>query len=115
MYNLADIQYQAGFKEGISGRFLVSGHNVSLPQIAKILREKYPFFPLPKRIFPKFLIYFIGPIINNQLNYSYIKRNIGYEWRGNSSRSIEELQAQYRGLEQTLIDTFNQLFAHKER
>lgn len=113
--DLAQIQYSAGFAEGISGRFLVSGHNASLVQITQILRERYPHYPLPKRIWPKLLIYLIGPIINNQLNYSYIKRNIGYEWRGDNSNSIQRLQARYRSLEETLVDTFSQLFAHKEK
>lgn len=107
--DLADIQYTAGFADNISGRFLVSGHNISLPQIANILREKYPEYPIPKRVFPKGLIYIVGPIINSQLNYSYVKRNIGYPWRGDNSKSKYQLKANYRSLEETLTDTFDGL------
>lgn len=111
--DLAQVQYLAGMTENISGRFLVSGHDVSLPQIAGILKEKYPRYPVPKRIFPKFLMYLVGPVINRQLSHSYIKRNLGYPWCGDNTKSKNYLQARYRDLEETLFDTFNWFFIEK--
>jgi nucleoside-diphosphate-sugar epimerase len=105
--DLADAHYKAGFSPTAKGRYIVSGHNSDLFDVALILHAKFgDRFPIPNKAVPKPLAWLIGPLLNKALNRKYISRNINLPWRADNSKGIKELGLSYRPLEETVIDFF---------
>jgi len=108
--DLADIHIAAGFIENANGRNIASGYNSSFPEIAELLLPKYgDTYPLPRKKLPKFMLWLFGPMINKVLTRKYVSRNVGYPWNGDNSKSIRELGAKYRPLQDTVTDIFQQM------
>lgn len=108
--DLAFAHFQAGFLPKASGRHIVSGYNTSLLEMAKALvpsfGEKYP---LPRRELPKWIIWLVGPLLNKNLTREFIKKNVGYPFIADNSKSIEQLKVTYRPLQESMEDTFRQM------
>ena len=108
--DVAEAHIVAGFKESAQGRHLVSGYNTSFPEFAEILRDKFgDAYPLPKKTLPKWLVWLVGPFLAENTTRKYIARNIGLPFRGDNSKSIEELGISYRPLKTSLTEMFQQL------
>lgn len=97
----------AAFTEKASGRYIISGKEASIFDMAKILEEKFPNqYALPKREVPKPLMWLIAPTLG--FTRKYVSTNVGHRLKLNNSKSIKELGMSYRSLESTLIDQKNQ-------
>ncbi|GAB5389642.1 MAG: NAD-dependent epimerase/dehydratase family protein [Alphaproteobacteria bacterium] len=108
--DLADAHIKAGFTPAASGRYIVSGHNTDLYDMARLLRGKYgKDFPLPRNTIPKALVWLFGPLMNKSLTRKSISRNVGIDWKADNSKGVTELGLTYRPLKQSMEEFFQQL------
>ena len=107
--DLANIHFNAGFKSNANGRNIASGHNTNFFDMSQILKNAFPSYPLPKKAAPKWLIMLVGPMLNKNLTRKFLRANINHVWKANNSKSISELGASYRTLEETMKDSFQAL------
>ena len=111
--DVAEAHYQAGFTPSAKGRHITSAHNSTLVDVAKTLRKHYgEEYPVPKKAVPKWLLSFIGPMINKTITRRFVKNNINIPWKADNSKIKKELGIAFRPLETTLVDTFEDLKAH---
>ncbi len=108
--DVAEAHYQAGFRPEASGRYIVSGHDTDLFELAKTLQAQFgDRYPLPKRALPKWLIWLVGPMVDKSMTRDFVARNIGIPWHADNSRSRNELGVTYRPLETSMNEFFQQL------
>ena len=106
--DLATAHYNAGFMENAKGRHIISAESVSMLKMAEIIRDKVgDDYPLPKKELPKFLVYLAAPFAG--LSLKFVKNNVGLPLRFDNSKSRNELGINYRPMEETIIDLFEQL------
>ena len=78
--------------------------------MANILREKFgDQYPLPKKEMPKWLVWLVAPLLDKTLSRKYISRNMGHPWRGDNSKSINELGMKYRPIDNSVIAMYQQM------
>jgi len=108
--DVAEAHYRAGFTPEASGRYIVSGHNSDLFDLAEPLRNHFgDEYPFPKRITPKWLIWLVGPLINKGMSRKTISRNAHFPWKADNSKGIRELGLTYRPLDETVVEFFQQM------
>jgi nucleoside-diphosphate-sugar epimerase len=105
--DLAEAHYQAGMKPEAKGRYIVSGENSGFGQLAGMIKEKYPNYPIGTRKLPKFMIWLLAPTVG--MTRKEVKLNVGFPWKANNSKSINELGITYRPLKDTVTEFFGQL------
>ena len=106
--DVAQAHFAAGLTPTANGRYIISGHNSSILEVSKMLRDVYGSkYPFPTRIIPKFLLWLIGPLAG--FSRKMISRNIGYPFRADNSKSIEELAMSYRPAQVSVVDFFGQM------
>lgn len=111
---VAEAHYQAGFRPEAKGRHIVSGHNTWFLEMAKALQPKFgEKYPIPKSELPKFMLWLIGPMVSKTLSRKFISNNVGYAWKANNSKSKKELGIDYRPMQETMEESFQQLVDHK--
>jgi nucleoside-diphosphate-sugar epimerase len=99
----------AAYKEDVSGRHFILGHNTSLMEVASVLLEKYPNYPIPKRKLPKLLVWLIGPWIPDEaMERRYVTNNVDVKGIIDNGKSIKELGMVYRPMKETLHDMAQQ-------
>ncbi len=112
--DLADAHIKAAFMANATGRYIISGHNTTLFDLAQTLIPKYGNqYPLPRKPLPKWLLWLIGPLANKALSRKMIARNVNVPWNGDNNKSKRDLNMHYRPLQQTMEDFFQQLLDHK--
>ena len=107
--DLAEAQLRVAFLPEASGRHVLVGHNSGLVEIAGILREHFPSYPIGSRVLPKWLLWLVGPFVSSALTRKVISRNIGLPWKADSSKSRRELGLTYRPLAETVTEHFQQM------
>lgn len=108
--DVAEAHFRAAFTSQARGRYLVSGHNTSYLEMAKILAERFGNrYPIPRRELPKWLLWLVGPMVDKAITRTFVARNFGYPWKGDNSKSRRELGLEYRPLSETICDMFEQL------
>ena len=108
--DLALAHYRAGFTPEAGGRYIVSGQNTDLADLAVMLRKHFgDRYPIPKRTIPKWVAWSVGPMINKLLTRKMVARNVGLPWRADNGKGIRELGLSYRPLEETVVDFFQQM------
>jgi dihydroflavonol-4-reductase len=108
--DLAEAHYRAGFTPEAKGRYIVSGHNSDLADLAAPLREHFgSAYPFPTRTMPKWLVWLVGPMVNKAMTRKAVILNVGLPWKGDNGKSVQELGTSYRPLEQTVVDFFQQM------
>lgn len=91
-----------------SGRHITAAHQLSMPDIARILKTEYGnALPLPKGILPKAVLYIAGPFMG--FSWKYLRLNLGHTLRFSNERSIKNLGMHYRDIRDTLVDHIEQL------
>jgi dihydroflavonol-4-reductase len=111
---VADAHFKAGFDPKANGRYILAAHNTNLLDMALVLQEKYgKTYPLPKSAAPKWLLMLVGPFVNKVFSRKVIKNNVNIEWKADNSKSIRDLNIQYRPLKDTMEDSFKMLIDHK--
>ena len=108
--DLAEAHYRAGFTPEAKGRYIVSGHNSDLADLAAPLREHFgTAYPFPTRTMPKWLVWLVGPLANKAMTRKAVSLNVGLPWKGDNSKGVRELGLSYRPLEETVVDFFQQM------
>lgn len=105
--DLAEAHYEAGMRPEAKGRYIVSGENSGFIQLAGMIKEKFPNYPISTRKLPKFLMWLMAPSAG--MTRKEVKLNVGYPWKANNSKSIKELGMNYRPLKDTVTEFFGQL------
>jgi nucleoside-diphosphate-sugar epimerase len=106
--DVAEAHIRAGFAPEASGRHIVVNQEITLMDIARILREKFGNdYPFPRREAPKFLFWLIAPMYGR--TRKYVKNNVGIRIRFDNSRSRKELGLSYLPIEQTVTEHFQQI------
>lgn len=108
---VAEAHLRAGLDESVpAGRYIVSAHDSSLPDLAAILRKKHgDAFPVPKRTLPKYLAWLFGPLVDKSVTRRLIARNVGIHAPFNHDKSVRELGLNYRPLEESLLEMVAQM------
>jgi len=108
--DLAEAHLRAAFTPEANGRYIVSGHNSDLYDLAQALLPKYgDAYPIPRRVMPRWLVWLAGPLANKALTRRAVSLNVGRPWRADNRRSREELGMTYRPMEESINDFFQQL------
>ncbi|MDC1106550.1 NAD-dependent epimerase/dehydratase family protein [Prolixibacteraceae bacterium] len=104
----------AGFFSEAEGRYIISGHNASLLSMSLELVSVFgDIYPLPVKLVPKWLLWFLGPMMDKTLNRRYIRKNIGYPCIMDNRKSKEDLKMIYHPLHETMQEMFQQLIDNK--
>ncbi len=112
--DLAEAHLRAAYLPGAKGRHIVSGHNTSLPEIARALLPKFEAYPVPRRILPKWLVWLAAPLADKSTTRKFVARNVGYVWQADNSKSRRELKMSYRPLSVTIQDMFQQMIESRQ-
>jgi len=111
--DVAEAHYNAAFNPEANGRYIVAAHSSSFLELAQAIALKYDSYPVPKKKVPKWLLWLIGPFLNKNLTRQSIARNVGYRWKADNSRGIRDLGLNYRSLEESGQESFQQMIDHK--
>lgn len=110
--DVARAHIKAGFTPTASGRHILAATEVSLLEISKILREHFgDAYPFPKKEVPKFMVWLTAPMIG--LTREFVKKNVGYPIKFDNSYSKKDLGLEYRPVDETLIEHFQQIIDDK--
>ena len=105
---VAQAHLLAGYTPEAHGRYIINADTLSFPQIGKILRRRFgPFYAFPRMTTPKFLVRLIAPLAG--LTRQFVDDNVGYVVAFDNSRSEKELKLQYRPLDHTIAEHFQQM------
>ena len=90
------------------GRHILAERTMSVMNLAGILRELYgKKYKLPTNASPKWLMYIVGPLFG--LKAKFIKRNVGYRIRLNTTKSREKLGVTYTPIKESIRDMVKQM------
>ncbi|NHB57527.1 aldehyde reductase [Acinetobacter sp. 194] len=106
--DVADAHLKAALLPNAKGRYIISSKSLTLLEMGKVLTrhfgKKYPF---PRMNTPKFLVKMVAPFIGH--SRKYVELNVGYPLHFNAQKSIKELGINYRDVETSLVEHFQQL------
>lgn len=106
--DVAEAHLKAAFLPNAQGRHIICAQNSSFMEIANMLRDNYgKDFPLPKKKLAKWLMWIIAPMAG--VSRQFVKDNVGYPWKADNSKSINELGLNYRDVKQSANELFQQL------
>lgn len=108
---VAEAHLRAGLDPTVaSGRYILSGHDTSLPELAGILRSVAgPGYRIPSRTIPKALAWLFGPLVDKSVTRRLIARNVGIRAPFDHRKSVRELGITYRPLADSLVEMFQQM------
>ncbi|MFO7725774.1 MAG: NAD-dependent epimerase/dehydratase family protein [Oceanipulchritudo sp.] len=108
---VAEAHLKASLDESVaSGRYILSGHDTDLVELAGILRAEFgDRFALPRRVLPKWLVWLAGPFVDPSLTRAVISRNVGIRIAFDNRRSREILGIRYRPLKDSAVEMFRQM------
>lgn len=108
--DVAEAHIRAAYLPEAEGRHVVSGHDTSFAEMARILRVRHgKAYPIPGNTLPKWLVWLVGPVVDPALTRRIVARNVGRPWRGDNRKSREKLGLSYRPLAESTLDFFQQL------
>ncbi len=111
--DVANAHYKAGYTPEAKGRHITSAYNSNFLEVAQILHKKYgKEYPVPNKALPKWLLWFIGPLVNKVITRRFVKNNINHAFKANNSKIRKELGIEFRPFETTLYETFEDLISH---
>ncbi len=106
--DLALAHYNAGFIPEAEGRHIINAASKTFLQLAEMLREKHgDKYPLPKKTLPNWLVKLAAPTIG--VKRKMLVQNLSYPWKVDNSKSIDKLKVNYRPVEETIVDFFDQM------
>ena len=105
--DVAKVHILAGFTPSANGRHVAVANKKSFLDIAKVLRNNFPSYPLPKNSVPKPVVWIIAPLFG--LSRKYVARNFNIEIDFDNSYIKKDLGIEFLPVEQTLIEHFEQL------
>ncbi|MFT5779868.1 MAG: nucleoside-diphosphate-sugar epimerase [Crocinitomicaceae bacterium] len=105
--DLAEAHYQAGIRPEAKGRYIISGEDSGFSELAGMVKKNFPSAPISTRKLPKWLLWTMAPMVG--MKRKEVKLNVGYPWKADNSKGINELGMKYRPLEETITEFFQQL------
>ena len=105
--DVAQAHVAAAFTENAEGRYICCGHNTSIFEFASTLTTKFPDFDLPTSSPPKWLVWLLAPYIG--LSRTQAWRGIDYIPTLDNSKSKTDLGMDYRPMDETFPDMFQQM------
>lgn len=106
--DLAVAHFNAGFIPEAEGRHIINAESKTFLQLAEILRKKYgEKYPLPKKTLPNWLVKLAAPTIG--VKRKMLAKNLSHPWKVDNTKSIEKLKVNYRPVETTIVDFFDQM------
>ena len=106
--DVADAHIAAAFSSTASGRYIISGGSLSLMEMGKILRKNFGnFYPFPRNQLPKIAFKAFGPAFG--FSRAFVDKNMGYPIFFNANKSRKELGMNYRNIEVSLVEHFQQM------
>lgn len=107
--DLAQAHLAAAFTPEAKGRHIISGHNTDFIEMAGVLLDKYgDSYPIPKKAMPKWLVWLVAPMVDKTLTRKWVSKNVDIPWKGDNSKGIRELGMNYRPLQESMTDFFQQ-------
>ena len=106
--DVAMAHIKAGYTATAKGRHITSAGNPTMLDLGKMLRKRFGskgLFPVMEA--PKAMIWLIAPLAG--MTRKYISLNVGYPVKFDASKSRKELGLNYRTMEDTLADHFEQM------
>lgn len=107
--DVAKAHILAGFTPGASGRHLTAAHQKDFLEIAKIVKDMHPAYPVPTKHLAKWLFKLLGPFMG--FSRKYVERNVGHDVVFDNSYIQKDLKMSFIPFEKTVIDHFEQLVA----
>lgn len=107
--DVAEAHVRASQDPKARGRYIISGHDASLPLIAKALLPRFAAYPLPRRVLPKWVAWTFGPLVDKSTTRRFVARNVAWPWRADHGKSVRELGMSYRSLEGAAGEMFQQM------
>lgn len=106
--DVAEAHFKAAYYPNASGRYIISAKTYTILEISAILQEKYGNnYPFPKKEIPKFIVWLLGSLTG--FSKQMISKNIGYKFNVDNTKSINELNMNYRPVKDAVIDFFEQI------
>jgi nucleoside-diphosphate-sugar epimerase len=98
--------------ESAEGRHILAERTTDFMGLAAIITKLYgKKYKMPMMTAPKFMLYLIGGFFGVTSNF--VKRNVGYPIKLNTSKSKEKLGLTYHNLDETVKDMVEQLVKQK--
>lgn len=108
--DVADAHLAAAFLPAAHGRYIISGHDSDLYELAQILRKQFgKQYPVPSSRLPKWLAWLFAPFLDPSMTRKIISRNVEVAFRADNTKSQQELGLEYRSLEESVIEMFQQM------
>ena len=108
--DVAQAHVAAAYLPDAKGRHIICAHNTNFAEISRLLLPHFGnFYPIPRKTLPKWLVWLVGPMVNESLTRTYVSRNINHPWIADNLKSIQALGLQYRCLSETMHDFFQQM------
>lgn len=112
--DVAEIHLQAGFTPSAHGRYIACAYNTDTYAMTRLLLEKYGTrYPIPKSCLPKWLLWLVGPLVDNTLTREMISKNVDYPWQADNSKATKAFNINYRDLKTSLEEFFQQAIDSK--
>ena len=106
--NVGLAHFRAGFTPEAKGRHIISAQSKTILHLSSTLRETFGNnYPFPKKEIPKFLVWLLAPTVG--LKRKVIRRNLGYPWKVDNTKSKKELNMDYMPIEKSIVDFFQQM------
>ncbi|MFB6340122.1 NAD-dependent epimerase/dehydratase family protein [Saccharicrinis sp. FJH62] len=105
--DVAEAHFQAGFNPKAKGRYITSGHNSDILDMALTLVPKYgDKYPIPRKALPKWFLMLVGPFVNKLFSRRYVKNNVNVQFNADNSKIKHDLGIKFRPVEETMQDSF---------
>lgn len=106
---VAQAHLAAAFNPAASRRYLLSATELTMLEIAGILRARWGWrYLFPFMSVPKSVVWLVGPLFG-PVTREFITKNVGYPLKLDNGRSVRELGIRYRPIDETLNEHFRQL------
>lgn len=106
--DVAEAHLHAAFKPEAHGRYIICSESLSLLEMGQILRENFGNkFPFPRNQLPKAAFKLFGPLAG--FSSKFVELNMGYPIFFNAQKSKDELGIEYRPVQESLVEHFQQL------
>ena len=107
--DVAEAHLKAAYTPSAEGRHILCHESRTVLELSNLLRDRFGSkYPFPKKTLPKFLIWLVAPFVG--LERGFVSANVGYPpLKFDNTRSREALGIDYRPLEDTLCEHFQQM------
>jgi nucleoside-diphosphate-sugar epimerase len=101
--DVADAHLKALEQDDANGRYILAERTGGIIEITKMIKMTFgDKYQTPKGLIPKWSMYLAGPFVG--VKWSFIRRNVGYPLKLDTSKSRNQLGLSYTPLETTVSD-----------